>query len=272
MAILVTGSTGRIGSEVVRQLAATSTGVRALVRDAGKASLPGGVIAVAGDMTDVDSMRAALKGIRTLFLINAVVADELTQGLITLNLARDAGIERIVYFSVLMGDRFTDVPHFTGKYAIERMIEAEKIPATVLRPAYFMQNDGALKDAVMAGVYPMPIGDKGVAMVDARDIGELVALELLRRDRADVPLPPDMLPICGPDALTGSGIAAIWSGLLNREVGYGGDDLDAFEANVRHVMPSWAAYDMRTMVRAFQQHGMAAAPGSATAFGGDARP
>jgi hypothetical protein len=45
-------------------------------------------------------------------LLNALVADEVTQALITLNLARDAGIERIVYLSVIHADLYTNVPHF----------------------------------------------------------------------------------------------------------------------------------------------------------------
>ena len=55
---------------------------------------------------NVELVRAALAGTRTLFLLNAVTADELTQALIALNLAREAGIERVVYFSVIHSDRY----------------------------------------------------------------------------------------------------------------------------------------------------------------------
>jgi uncharacterized protein YbjT (DUF2867 family) len=100
MTILVTGSTGTIGSLVVQRLAGQSAQIRALVRDeASKGKVSAGVKPVQGDMTDVASMRAALKGVDTLFLLNAVVADETTQALGTLDLAREAGIQRIVYFS-----------------------------------------------------------------------------------------------------------------------------------------------------------------------------
>src|SRR5262249_17996017 len=110
--ILVTGSTGTIGSQVVQGLAAQGARIRALVRgDAAKAKLPEGVEPVRGDMTDVASMRAALKGVDTLFLLNAVAADEVTQALGTLDLAREAGIQRIVYFSVFNSALFDDVPH-----------------------------------------------------------------------------------------------------------------------------------------------------------------
>ena len=265
MTILVTGSTGTIGSEVIRHLHARRADVRALVRDPGKAKLPDGVVPVVGDMTDVDAMRQALSGVDTLFLLNAVVPDELTQALITMDLAREAGIQRIVYFSVLMGDRFTDVPHFSGKYTVERMIAEEQLPASILRPAYFMQNDLSLKEALSDhAVYPMPVGGRGVAMVDARDVGEVVALELIRREQATEPFPAETIEVCGPEALTGHDLAAIWSEALGRQVNYGGDDLAAFEQMLRRFAPGWMAHDMRMMVRGFQKHGMTAQSGAVT--------
>lgn len=262
MTILVTGSSGTVGSQVVRELAERGAEVRALTRDPGKATFPAGVTPVKGDLADVDSVRAALAGTDTLFLLNAVVPDELTQALITLNLARDAGIERVVYLSVLNGDLFTDVPHFSGKHTAERMIEQLNIPTTILRPAYFMQNDVALKEAVVGhGVYPMPVGGVGVSMVDVRDLAEVAALSLLRRENTAETPPRETINVVGPDALTGDALAAIWSGVLRKAVSYAGDDLAAFEKQSKAHMPGWMAYDMRLMVRGFQQHGMLAKPG-----------
>ena len=102
-------------------------------------------------------MRLAFKGVSTLFLLNAVVPDEFTQALIALNLAREAGINRIVYLSVIHSDKYLNVPHFAGKYGVERMLEQMGFGATILRPAYFMDNEHSIKDVVTGyGVYPMP--------------------------------------------------------------------------------------------------------------------
>jgi uncharacterized protein YbjT (DUF2867 family) len=264
MTILVTGATGTIGSQVAAQLSARGADIRALVRDPSKAKLPAGVAVTQGDFLDVDGMRAALKGVRTLFLLNAVVPDELTQALIALNLAREAGIQRIVYLSVMRSDLYTNVPHFAGKYAVERMIETMGVSATILRPAYFIQNDLRLKDAIIGhGVYPMPIGDKGLAMVDVRDIGEIAAVELLRREQAPGPLPLDRIDLVGPDLLTGSSIAGIWSEVLGRPIVYAGNDIAAFEQTMRGFAPTWMAYDMRMMAERFQTDGLIPAPGDA---------
>lgn len=263
MTILVTGSTGTVGSQVVAQLAQRGANVHALVRAKEKQTkLPAGVTPIVGDLTDVDSMRAALKGVRTLFLLNAVTPDELTQALITFGLAREAGIERFVYFSVIHADKYTDVPHFTGKYAVERMIEQFDLPVTILRPAYFMQNDMVLKDALIGkGVYPMPIGSTGAAMVDTCDLAEVAALNLVKRDKAADPLPREILDVVGPDVLTGSAIAGVWSEVLERPVQYGGNDTAAFEQQMKAYAPGWMAYDMRLMMGRIQKDGMLPDPG-----------
>jgi uncharacterized protein YbjT (DUF2867 family) len=264
MTILVTGATGTIGTQVVAQLRARNVQFHALVRDPGKAKLPTGVDVVRGEFLDVDAMRAALKGVSTVFLLNAVVPDELTQALIALNLAREAGVRRIVYLSVMNSDLYTNVPHFAGKYAVERMIERLGLHATILRPGYFMQNDLRLRDAIVAhAIYPMPIGDKGVAMVDARDIGEVAAIELLRGERGSGVLPLDRIDLAGPDFLTGSSIAAIWSEVLGHPVAYAGNDIVPFEQTMRSFAPNWMAYDMRMMIERFQKDGLSARPGDA---------
>jgi uncharacterized protein YbjT (DUF2867 family) len=257
MSILVIGATGTIGSLVTQGLADAGAEVKALVRQPGKRSFPAGVTEVVADLTDVPSLRAALSSVRTLFLLNAVTPDEVTQALITLNLAQEAGIERVVYLSVIHADRFTNVPHFTGKHTVERMIESHGIAATILRPAYFMQNERMVQQTIQDySVYPMPIGSAGVSMVDARDIADVAVAELLRRDRASAPLERITLDLVGPQALTGASVAKTWSAALGREIVYGGDDVAAFEAQMATFGPAWLAYDMRLMMAGIQTFGM----------------
>ena len=257
MTILVTGATGTIGRNVVEQLVKRGASVRALVRDPAKADFPNGVDVVKGDLLDVDSLRGAFSGVSALFLLNAVVPDEFTQALIALNTAREAGVDRLVYLSVIHSDVYVNVPHFAGKYGVERMIERMDFSATILRPAYFISNDVTVKDVVLGyGVYPMPIGAKGLAMVDVRDIGEIAAIELIHRKNATRPLPLERINLVGPDTLTGTDVAAIWSDVLQRPVAYGGDDTAAFEQNLRNFMPGWMAYDMRLMSERFLSDGM----------------
>ncbi|POR56860.1 SDR family oxidoreductase [Bosea psychrotolerans] len=257
MTILVTGATGNVGRNVVEQLVNRGADVRALVRDPSKASFPAGVEVVKGDLLDVDALRSAFSGVSTLFLLNGVVADEYTQALIALNIARGAKIERIVYLSVIHSDVYVNVPHFAGKFGVERMIEQMGLSATILRPAYFMDNEITIKDVVTGyGIYPMPIGDKGLAMIDARDVGEIAAIELMRREQSATPLPLNRINLVGPDTLTGADAAAIWSDVLGRTIAFPGNDTAGFEQNLRQFMPSWMAFDMRLMAERFLSDGM----------------
>ncbi len=163
MTILVTGATGTVGRQVVEQLVKRGADVRALVRDPAKAQFPGGRRRSCRATCSMSTRCAApSQGVSTLFLLNAVAPDEFTQALIALNVARAAGVERVVYLSVIHSDVYVNVPHFAGKFGVERMIEQMGFSATILRPAYFMDNDLTIKDVVLGyGVYPMPIGGKG---------------------------------------------------------------------------------------------------------------
>lgn len=257
MTILVTGATGRVGRHVVDQLVARNADVRVLVRDPAKANFASSVDVVQGDMLNIDALRLAFNGVRTLFLLNAVAGDEFTQAIIALNIAREAGVERVVYLSVFDADRAVNVPHFAVKFGAERMLEAMGFSATILRPAYFIDNEAMIKDVIFNyGVYPMPIGSKGVAMVDVRDIAEVAAIELVRRDRVAEKLPSETINLVGPDTLTGADLAAIWSETLGRPVVYGDDDPTGFEQNLSNIMPKWMAYEMRLMAERYVSDGM----------------
>jgi uncharacterized protein YbjT (DUF2867 family) len=257
MTILVTGATGRVGRHVVDQLVQRGAKVRVLTRDPAKANVPAGVEVAQGDLLDIDAMRSAFKGVSTLFLLNAVTGDEFTQAIITLNLARESGVERVVYLSVIHADRFVNVPHFAVKSGAEHMLEQMGFSATILRPSYFIDNELMIKDVILGhGFYPMPIGSKGVAMVDARDIAEVAAIELIRRDKAPGKLPVETINLVGPDTLTGTEVAKIWSDLLGCPVVYGGDDPSGFEQNMATLMPKWTAYEMRLMAERYVTDGM----------------
>ncbi len=204
-------------------------------------------------------MRKAMSGMSTLFLLNPVVIDELNRALLMLDLAQEAGIQRVVYFSMFNADKFLDCPHACAKYATELMINKFGIPTTILRPNYFFQNDSP---AAKTYQLPMPIGSLGASMVDARDVGEVAAIELIRRDRSPVPLPTEIIEIHGPDVITAQSAVRIWTEVLGKEVTYPGDDLRAFEKRTESMLSSALAYDVAGMFRGFQRDGMVAPDGA----------
>jgi uncharacterized protein YbjT (DUF2867 family) len=98
-----------------------------------------------GDLSDPVSVTQAMVGVDKLFQLIGNVADEFTQALTAYGLAKKAGLKHVTYLSVYQADRFLDVPHFAAKHAVEEAIREGGVPYTILRPGYFMQNDGHLK-------------------------------------------------------------------------------------------------------------------------------
>lgn len=261
MTMLVIGGTGTVGSALVEHLERSDIHVRVMTRTPEKHRFGGRVEAVGGDLTDLRALRAAMSGVRTLFLLVAVCPDELTQALTALNVAEESGVQNIVYLSVPRSDVFTNVPHFAAKHACERMIASLGVSAAILRVNYFMQNDAMLRDALCEhGVYPMPIGAQGLSMIDIRDIAELAARELLIREQGDAPEGADIIEVSGPDVINGVTAAELWTKSLSRQIYYAGDDLDVWEQALRQKSPSWFAYDMRLMMERFQRCGLKAEP------------
>jgi len=254
MKILVTGGTGNVGGAVVRESLKRGAQVRVLARkQPGEDRLPAGVEVAIGDLLDPSSVEEAMKGISKLFLLNAVAADELTQALIAYGIARRIGIEHITYLSVFKVDQFRDVPHFASKLAVEGALREFGVPYTILRPGYYIQNDGMLKGALTdAGIYPMPIGTAGICAVDTRDIAEAAAISLTETGHEG-----QTYDLVGPALISGPSNAETWSKLLNKEIRYTGHDFDQWERQMRARSPGWTAFDLRTMFEGYFDRGFA---------------
>src|SRR5580658_5361266 len=257
MKILVIGGTGNVGGPVVKELLKRGANVRVLVREQPEeGKLPAGIEVALGDLLDPVSVRKALDEVDKLYLLNAISPDELTQGLIAYDLAKRLKLKHVVYHSVFAVDHFKEVPHFASKLAIENAIREFDVPFTIIRPNYFMQNDATLKDALTAGVYPMPLGTVGISAVDVRDIAEAAAIALTSDAHFG-----KTYNLNGPELLSGPKIASIWSALLGKEIRYTGHGMDAFEEQMRQRAPSWSAFDIRMMFGGYLERGFAAEPG-----------
>jgi uncharacterized protein YbjT (DUF2867 family) len=256
--ILVIGGTGHVGSEVVKELMKRNADVRVLVRKPNEVSPPG-VEMVVGDLLDPVSIDKALMDVDKLYLLNAVTPDELTQGLIAYDLAKKRKLSHVVYHSVFRVEHFKDVPHFASKLAIEGAIREFDVPFTIIRPNYFFQNDVSFKDILdKMSVYPNPLGLVGISAVDIRDIAEATAITLMSDKHFG-----KTYNVNGPGILSGPKAASIWSEVLGKEIKYAGDNLDAFEEQMRKHTPSWAAFDIRMMFQGYLERGFVAEDGDA---------
>jgi|ERR1035441_206911 uncharacterized protein YbjT (DUF2867 family) len=256
MKILVTGGTGHVGSEVVKELQKHKADIRLLVRKEDTPT-PAGVEKAVGDLLDPVSVEKAMEGVDKLYLLNAVLPDELTQGLIAYDLAKKLKLSHVVYHSVFRVEHFKDVPHFATKLAIESALREFDVPFTILRPNYFIQNDASLKDPLTkAGIYPMPLGDVGLSVVDVRDIAEATAIVLTSGEHNG-----KTYNLNGPEVVSGAKAASIWSKLLGKEIRYTGHNMDAFEEQMRKRAPSWSAFDIRMMFEGYLERGFVAEDG-----------
>ena len=256
MKILVAGGTGHVGAAVVQELRKRKADIRLLVRKEGTPT-PAGVEVAIGDLLDPVSVQKAMEGVDKLYLLNAVLPDELTQGLIAYDLAKKLKLSHVVYHSVFRVEHFKDVPHFASKLAIESALREFEVPFTILRPNYFSQNDASLKDPLTkAGIYPVPLGDVGVSAVDVRDIAEAAAIVLTSGEHNG-----KTYNLNGPEVVSGAKAASIWGEVLGKEIRYTGHNMDAFEEQMRKKAPSWSAFDIRMMFEGYLERGFAAEDG-----------
>jgi uncharacterized protein YbjT (DUF2867 family) len=248
MRVLVIGGTGKVGSALVEALADRDVDVRVLSRSAG---VVGRRIELAvGDLTRPETLPAAFAGVDRCYLLTPLAPNEVEQGLNAVEAAREAGVERLVFQSVLRAADAPEVPHFASKVRILDRIRESGLPWATLVPSSFYQNDLAMRDLILGpGLYPNPVGSAGINRVDVRDIADVAAAALL-----DEGFESREVPVVGPDTWTGPSIAAVYSDLLGRPVRYTGDDLEAWGAAASGHLPEWLVQDLTRMFAYFQEH------------------
>ena len=190
--ILVTGATGTVGSEVVKQLLSAKGQkeeniiVKAAVRAANEDTFRNlGVQAVELDYNKPDTLSAALRGVDKLFLLTPFQSNmvDLTSNLV--NEAKKAGVKYIVKQSVLGADAEPGITPSRLHRQAEKVIEESGIPFTFLRPNFFMQNFVTFYSNFIKtqGAFYVPAGDAKASFVDVRDIAA-VAVQALSRNRS----------------------------------------------------------------------------------------
>ena len=191
--VLVTGATGRQGGSVLRHLQAQGGwNLRALTRNPNDAPARGlaseGVEVVKGDLEDMPSLGSAVRGARGVYSVQdfwAVGARrEVRQGKNLADAAKNAGVEHFVYSSVGGAERSSGIDHWESKWEIEKHIRKLGLPATMVRPAAFMENYyiDQVEIGILKGKLMDPIrGDKPYQTIAADDIGGFVALAFSRQ-------------------------------------------------------------------------------------------
>jgi uncharacterized protein YbjT (DUF2867 family) len=209
--ILVTGATGNVGQELVRALAGRGVPARAVARNPDRASMPAAVDVAAADLAAPETVRPALAGIRTVFLLGGFASPGLLQ------VVRDAGVEHVVLLTsrCVVGGRPDN--------AITRMwLDAEaavrdaEIPWTLLRPSGFHANALRwLPQLEQGDVVRAPWPDVPIASIDPADIAAVAATVLTGTGHEGA-----AYAVSGPEALTPGRQVAELAGVLGRPLRY----------------------------------------------------
>ena len=143
--ILLTGATGLVGSTLLRRLTAQPEPVRCLVRDPRRLGDQRVRVQIAlGDLTDPQSFRHAMRGVRTVIHLAASVRDQPRGSIEELNgvatwrmvhAAERAGVERFVFFSAMSASTFSRARFFRAKALAEQAVSASGVPHTVFAPS-----------------------------------------------------------------------------------------------------------------------------------------
>ena len=248
--ILVLGSTGLMGREVVAALRRRGASARVLVRDPARLESTDGLDVRVGDLRDPASLRSALEGVRAVFHMSPHEKDELELATTVVRACEAAGA-RIVFAGVavaapnpvmawVMRRYFAHLfPRYRGKIAIDKMVQSSRTRPVRLAVTNFMQNDELFLDVISAGDFIHPMHPKGLNRVDLRDLGDIAATALLDPD-----FPAGNYPVVGPRSLTGPECARTWSDVLGVPVRYAGDDDAVLEAAMRSHLTGHRHDDM----------------------------
>lgn len=183
--ILVIGATGQQGSAATRHLLKAGWQVRALTRDksqpAARELADRGATLVEGDLDKPPSVRHAFDDCYGVFCVLTFMQEgipaEVRQGYAAAQAAADAGVQHFVYSSVGGAERDTGIPHFESKWKVEQKIRELDLPATFIRPVWFMDNfRNWMLEPILAGQLTLPVrADRRLQMVAVDDIGHVAA-------------------------------------------------------------------------------------------------
>lgn len=217
MTIAVTGATGHLGRLVIHRLAGKvpASDVVALARSPEKAAGLG-VQVRAADYDRPETLGPALAGVDTLLLISAnEVGKREAQHRNVIQAARDAGVGRIVYTSLLHAD--TSPLSLAGEHAAtEAAVRASGIPFTILRNGWYTENyTGSIPGALAGGAFLGSAGEGRISSATRADFADAAVAALTGAGHEG-----RTYELAGDEAWTLAGLAAEVSRQTGRTIPY----------------------------------------------------
>ncbi|MFE3319672.1 NAD(P)H-binding protein [Nocardia sp. NPDC059195] len=230
--VLVTGATGTVGSALIPALRARGVTVRAMTRNPDHC-VPGVETAVA-DLQDPASVAAALQGIDAVFLNSPSAPDAAALQIQFADLARDAGVHRLVLLSQYAARIDSPVRFLRWHAEVEAHVSELGLDYTVLRPNLYLQALLGFAGTISQGWFAAPIGDAAVSLIDTRDIADTAAAVLTTTGHTG-----HTYTLTGPRALTHAQIAHAIADATGRDITFHDAPADQFAAVLTGILPPW---------------------------------
>ena len=211
--VFVTGSTGNVGVEVVKQLLAREASVKASVLPCRGEPVVERAVPVEFDFERPATFGPALEGVDRVFLMRPPHMADAKAFRPFIEAMQKAGMRQVVFLSVQGAGHNVFVPH----HGIEVLLKKSGLAWTFLRPSFFMQNLSSthLTDIRDRGEICVPAGGGRTNFIDVADIGEVAAVCLTTPGHEK-----KAYEITGSEVLTYGEVATILSAACDRQITY----------------------------------------------------
>lgn len=243
--LLITGASGTIGKELVKQLQARDADFAVMSSKA--AAVVGGLPAVRGDFADAASLRQAFAGVQTLFLLFPFTPESVDLARNAVESAKASGVKHIVRSSGAGADASSPVAIARVQGEIDQLVIDSGIAYTLLRPNSFMQNFlNFYAGMIRGGALYLPQGQGKVSFVDTRDIAAVAAAVLQQpADHAG-----KVYTLTGGEALSNADVAACIGAALGRTISYVPVSDEAAITSMRQAgMTAWSIETLMSLNR-----------------------
>jgi uncharacterized protein YbjT (DUF2867 family) len=257
--ILITGASGSVGKTVLQEAIGKESKVRAMYRskeDAAKA--PSGCEAVLADYSDKQSLRKALDGVTSVYVVCSPIPQLVELESNALNVCKESGVKHVVLNSALgAGDYPKSFPSWHRK--VEDKLKETGMSYTILRPNGFLQNIVTYNASSIRaqGAFYVAMGDAKVSYLDVGDIAVVAVKALKGGTHAG-----KTYELNGPEAVSNPELAKRISAVTGRTVNY----VDIPESAQREAMlglgmPEWQVTALLELQQYYKQGGGAKTDG-----------
>lgn len=217
MKIAITGATGQLGRLAVAKLKekTATENLVALVRNPSKAE-DLGIEARVFDYSKPETLVDSLQGIDTLFLISgSEIGQREIQHKNVINAAKQAGVKRIVYTSILNAST-SEMALAPEHVATEKALAESGLTYTILRNGWYTENyAGSIPGSIQAGGFIGSAGEGKISSATREDYAEAAAVVLTTEGHEN-----KIYELAGDDAYTLSDLAAEISKQTGKDIPY----------------------------------------------------